>query len=148
MPNWPWWSGHGERRLSRGYMPASACRPRIVSQVTLIGRPPACTVPGVAVAATVIAATFGPSPSISLSRSPHNSSHGPQQRGNLPPGLNRLGREVHNKLCASQMGTVSSLAALHWSAIDGPGLPTCVLHKVVSYLEVLRTHQSGDRMAP
>jgi hypothetical protein len=29
---------------------------------------------------------------ISLSRSPHNSSHGPQQRGNLPPGLNRLGR--------------------------------------------------------
>jgi hypothetical protein len=30
----------------------------------------------------------------------------------------------------------------------GPGLPTCVLHKVVSYLEVLRTHQSGDRMAP
>jgi hypothetical protein len=62
MPNWPWSFGHGERRLSRGYMPASACRPRsvIVSQVTLIGRPLACTVPGVAVAATVIAATFGP----------------------------------------------------------------------------------------
>jgi hypothetical protein len=35
-----------------GYAPASACRPRsaIVSQVTLIGRPPACTVPGVVVA--------------------------------------------------------------------------------------------------
>jgi hypothetical protein len=32
----------------------------IASQATLIGRPPACTVPGVAVAATVIAATFGP----------------------------------------------------------------------------------------
>jgi hypothetical protein len=31
---------------------------------------------------TVIAASFG------LSRSFHNSSHGPQQRGNLPPGLN------------------------------------------------------------
>ena len=29
---------------------------------------------------------------ISLSRRPHDSSHGPQQRGNLPPGLNRLGR--------------------------------------------------------
>jgi hypothetical protein len=29
---------------------------------------------------------------INLSRSFYNSSHGPQQRGNLPPGLNRLGR--------------------------------------------------------
>jgi hypothetical protein len=42
--------------------------------------------------AAVIAASFGSSQSISLSRSPHNSSHGPQQRGNLSPGLNRLGR--------------------------------------------------------
>jgi hypothetical protein len=35
------------------YVPASVCRPRsvIVSHVTSIGRPPACTVPGVAVAA-------------------------------------------------------------------------------------------------
>jgi hypothetical protein len=41
---------------------------------------------------TVIAASFGSSQGVSLSRSPHNSSHGPQQRGDLPPGLNRLGR--------------------------------------------------------
>ena len=27
-----------------------------------------------------------------MSSSPHSSSHGPQQRGNLSPGLNRLGR--------------------------------------------------------
>jgi hypothetical protein len=42
--------------------------------------------------ATVIAASSSSSQSISLSRSPHNSSRSPQGRGNLPPGLNRPGR--------------------------------------------------------
>jgi hypothetical protein len=40
---------------ARGYAPASACRPTsvILSHVTLFGRPPACTVPGVAFASPV-----------------------------------------------------------------------------------------------
>jgi hypothetical protein len=38
--------------------------------------------------ATVIGASFASSQGICLSRSPDHSSHGPQQRGNLPPGPN------------------------------------------------------------
>jgi hypothetical protein len=56
--------------------------------------------------------SFGSSQNISLSRSPHNSSHGPQQRGNLPPDLNRLGGSAALECVGATLGSARRLSAV------------------------------------
>jgi hypothetical protein len=91
---------------------------------------------------------------ISLSRSFHNSSHGLQQRGNLPPGLNRLKLEMpqraalHVGLSSAQKRDALLIQSTALGIGDGaarvlrldPVIDECIEHELLTCFKPLVIH--------